>query len=237
MSHNKKICVIGLGYVGLPVAVCFARNAHVIGFDISDKRLDELRQGLDSTNEYSQEELKGLDIHYTSDPSEITEADFYIVTVPTPINEAKQPDLSPLQSASEIVGSCLNEGDIVVYESTVYPGATEEYFTEIKKVVSGQTDEICEIIAEVYGSIINAGIHKAPSIKVAEAAKVIENTQRDLNIALMNELSLIFEKMDIDTLDVLEAAGTKWNFLPFTPGLVLAGISTMVWARSLQIEL
>ena len=254
MSHDKKICVIGLGYVGLPVAVCFAKDAHVIGFDISDKRLDELKQGLDSTNEYTQEELKGLDIHYTSDPAKITKADFYIVTVPTPINEAKQPDLSPLQSASEIVGLCLSKGNIVVYESTVYPGATEEYcapileeksglksgrdffigysperinpgdkehtFTEIKKVVSGQTDEICEIIAQVYGSIINAGIHKAPSIKVAEAAKVIENTQRDLNIALMNELSLIFEKMDIDTLDVLAAAGTKWNFLPFTPGLV-----------------
>ena len=230
MSHDRKICVIGLGYVGLPVAVCFAKNTHVFGFDISDERLDELTQGLDSTNEYTQKDLKGLDIHYTSDPSEIIEADFYIVTVPTPINDAKQPDLSPLQSASEIVGSCLNQGDIVVYESTVYPGATEEYcapileersglksgrdffvgysperinpgdkehtFTEIKKVVSGQTDEICEIIAEVYGSIINAGIHKAPSIKVAEAAKVIENTQRDLNIALMNELSLIFEKME-----------------------------------------
>jgi len=254
MSHDKKICVIGLGYVGLPVAVCFSKSAHVIGFDISDKRLDELKQAIDSTNEYTQEELKGLNIHYTSDPSDITEADFYIVTVPTPINDAKQPDLSPLQSASEIVGLCLSKGDIVVYESTVYPGATEEYcapileeksglksvrdffigysperinpgdkehtFTEIKKVVSGQTDEICEIIAQVYGAIINAEIHKAPSIKVAEAAKVIENTQRDLNIALMNELSLIFEKMDIDTLDVLEAAGTKWNFLPFTPGLV-----------------
>lgn len=254
MNHNKKICVIGLGYVGLPVAVCFSKGAPVIGFDISDKRLAELKQGIDSTNEYTQEKLRGLDIHLTSNPSEIADADFYIVTVPTPINEAKQPDLSLLQSASEIVGPYLNEGDIVVYESTVYPGATEEFcapilekksglksgkdfflgysperispgdkehtFTEIKKVVSGQTDAICEVIAEVYDPIINAGIHKAPSIKVAEAAKVIENTQRDLNIALMNELSLIFEKMDIDTLDVLEAAGTKWNFLPFTPGLV-----------------
>ncbi len=246
--------MIGLGYVGLPVAVCFARDTHVIGFDISDKRLEELKRGFDSTNEYTQEELNGLNILYTSDPSNIAEADFYIVTVPTPINAAKQPVLSPLQSASEIVASRLKSGDIVVYESTVYPGATEEFcapileeksglksgqdfflgysperinpgdkehtFTEIKKVVSGQTTEVCEVIADVYKSIINAGIHKAPSIKVAEAAKVIENTQRDLNVALMNELSLIFRKMDIDTLDVLEAAGTKWNFLPFTPGLV-----------------
>ena len=254
MSHTRKICVIGLGYVGLPVAACFARDTHVIGFDIDDKRLNELRQGIDLTNEYSQAELKELNINFTSDISDIKNANFYIITVPTPISQSKQPDLSPLKSASEIVGQNLNEGDIVVYESTVYPGATEEYcapileeksalksgkdfftgysperispgdkehtFTEIKKVVSGQTDAICEVIAEVYDSIINAGIHKAPSIKVAEAAKVIENTQRDLNIALMNELSLIFEKMDIDTLDVLEAAGTKWNFLPFSPGLV-----------------
>lgn len=254
MSHNKKICVMGLGYVGLPVAVSFAKHTHVIGFDIDDKRLSELKQGIDSTNEYAWEELDGLEIFYTSDPSDIAVADFYIVTVPTPIDETKQPDLSPLQSASEMIGPYLKKDDIVVYESTVYPGATEEYcapileeksglisgqdffigysperinpgdkehtFTEIKKVVSGQTTEICEIIAEVYGTVISAGIHQATSIKVAEAAKVIENTQRDLNIALMNELSLIFEKMNIDTLDVLEAAGTKWNFLPFKPGLV-----------------
>jgi UDP-N-acetyl-D-glucosamine/UDP-N-acetyl-D-galactosamine dehydrogenase len=254
MSHKRKICVIGLGYVGLPVAVCFAKISHVIGFDISNKRLEELRSALDSTNEYTQEELQGLDIHYTSDVTDISEADFYIITVPTPINDAKQPDLSPLKSASEIVGQNLKTGNIVVYESTVYPGATEEYcapileeksglksgsdffigysperinpgdkehtLADIKKVVSGQTNNVCDIIADVYGTIINAGIHKASSIKVAEAAKVIENTQRDLNIALMNELSLIFEKMDIDTLDVLEAAGTKWNFLPFKPGLV-----------------
>jgi len=254
MSIDRKICVIGLGYVGLPVAVCFAKQVYVIGFDISEQRLAELKQGHDSTNEYSSEDLQGLQLHYTSEPADIAEADFYIVTVPTPINEAKQPDLSPLKSASEIVGLYLKPGDIVVYESTVYPGATEEYcapileeksgltsgkdffvaysperinpgdkehtFTEIKKVVSGQTAAVCEIVAEVYGAVIHAGIHKAPSIKVAEAAKVIENTQRDLNIALMNELSLVFEKMDIDTMDVLEAAETKWNFLPFRPGLV-----------------
>ena len=254
MSHGKKICVIGIGYVGLPVAVSFSKDAHVIGFDISDKRLNELKQGFDSTNEYTEEELRGLDIHFTSDLSAIADADFYIVTVPTPIDEVNQPDLSPLYSASEIVGSKLKKGDIVVYESTVYPGVTEEYcapileeksglksgqdffigysperinpgdkehiFINTEKIVSGQTDSICEVIAEVYGSVINVEIYKAPSIKVAEAAKVIENVQRDLNIALMNELSFIFEKMDIDTLDVLDAARTKWNFLPFTPGLV-----------------
>lgn len=254
MTTDRNICVIGLGYVGLPVAVSFAKKQHVIGFDISQKRLDELKRNIDSTNEYKPDELEGLDILYTSNPDDIKAADFYIVTVPTPINQAKQPDLTPLQSASEIVGGQLTKGDIVVYESTVYPGATEEYcapiletysglvcgkdfhlaysperinpgdkqhtFTEINKVVSGQTPEICDIVAEVYQSVIKAEIHKASSIKVAEAAKVIENTQRDLNIALMNELAVIFEKMNIDTLDVLEAAGTKWNFLPFRPGLV-----------------
>ncbi|MEQ8426938.1 MAG: nucleotide sugar dehydrogenase [Gammaproteobacteria bacterium] len=254
MKVDRKICVIGLGYVGFPVAVSFAKKQHVIGFDISEKRLNELKQNIDSTNEYKAEDIQGLDILYTSNPADIKAADFYIVTVPTPINEAKQPDLTPLKSASELVGSQLNKGDIVVFESTVYPGATEEYcapileeysglgcgtdffiaysperinpgdkkhsFTEINKVVSGQTPEVCDTVAAVYQSVINADIHKASSIKVAEAAKVIENTQRDLNIALMNELAVIFEKMDIDTLDVLEAAGTKWNFLPFRPGLV-----------------
>lgn len=254
MTTDRNICVIGLGYVGLPVAVSFAKKQHVIGFDISEKRLGELKQQVDSTNEYSPDELDGLDILYTNKPEDIKAADFYIVTVPTPINKAKQPDLSPLKSASEIVGAQLSKGDIVVFESTVYPGATEEYcapileeysglvcgkdfhvaysperinpgdkqhtFTEINKVVSGQTPEICDIVADAYQSVIKADIHKASSIKVAEAAKVIENTQRDLNIALMNELAIIFEKMNIDTLDVLEAAGTKWNFLPFRPGLV-----------------
>ena len=250
----RKISVIGLGYVGLPVAVAFARKGRVIGFDINEQRLAELRARHDRTGEVPAAELAAADIVYTNQIAVLREADFHIVAVPTPVDEANQPDLRPVLRASETVGKALKRGDIVVYESTVYPGATEEdcapilervsglkcgvdfflgysperinpgdrqhTFTKIKKVVSGQTLEVLEIVASVYGSVVEAGVHKAPSIKVAEAAKVIENTQRDLNIAFMNELALIFDRMGIDTHAVLEAAGTKWNFLPFHPGLV-----------------
>lgn len=251
---NRKISVIGLGYVGLPVAVAFGNSHPVIGFDVNKKRILELQANNDFTLEVSSEELESTDIIFTSDAKDLSKADFHIVAVPTPINNAKQPDLSPLIGASKSVGANLKVGDIVVYESTVYPGATEEdcvpvleeysglkcgvdffvgysperinpgdkehVFTNITKIVSGQTPDILNIVADVYSSVVTAGVYKASSIKVAEAAKVIENTQRDLNIALMNELAVIFERMDIDTVDVLEAAGTKWNFLPFRPGLV-----------------
>ncbi|WP_271397041.1 nucleotide sugar dehydrogenase [Salinicoccus roseus] len=251
---NRKIAVVGLGYVGLPVAVAFGKNQNVIGFDINDYRIDELKNGYDRTNEVEKEDLKNSSIHFTSDKCELRKADFIIVAVPTPINKNNQPDLTPLLGASKTVGSALTKDTIVVYESTVYPGATEEdcvpvlegasglkcgedffvgysperinpgdkkhTFETITKVVSGQTPEVLEIVAEVYGSVVKAGVYKATSIKVAEAAKVIENTQRDVNIALMNELSVIFDKVGIDTKDVLEAAGTKWNFLKFSPGLV-----------------
>ncbi len=254
MSHTRLISIIGLGYVGLPVAVAFGRQHKVIGFDINESRIAELKSGHDNTLEVEDAELTQTDIRFTSDPVELKQADFHIVAVPTPIDAAKRPDLGPLLSASRTLGKQIKSGDIVVYESTVYPGATEEdcipileqesglqagkdffvgysperinpgdrehRFTSIKKVVSAQTPESLETVAAVYESVIEAGIHKAPSIKVAEAAKVIENTQRDLNIALMNELVLIFDRLDIDTNDVLEAAGTKWNFLPFRPGLV-----------------
>lgn len=251
---NRRIGVVGLGYVGLPVAVSFGKKHHIVGFDINEHRIETLRQGIDYTNEVNLEDLKEAKIEFTSNPSSLAEVDFIIVAVPTPINENKQPDLTPLIKASETVGENLKKGTIVVYESTVYPGATEEKcipvleaksnlkagedffvgysperinpgdkehtFTTITKVVSGQTEEVLNIVADVYSSVVEAGIHKASSIKVAEAAKVIENTQRDLNIALMNELSLIFERLDIDTAEVLKAAGTKWNFLNFSPGLV-----------------
>jgi UDP-N-acetyl-D-glucosamine/UDP-N-acetyl-D-galactosamine dehydrogenase len=266
---NRKISVIGLGYVGLPVAVAFGKKSKVIGFDINEKRLTELRKGEDSTHEVEAKDLKSAYIHFTSNPDDLRQADFHIVAVPTPINEAKQPNLSPLLAATKTVGNILKLGDIVVYESTVYPGCTEEdctpilekqsglnyintissdlaplvaekengfylgysperinpgdkehTFTNIKKVISGSTPEALEIIAETYSSVVKAGVHKASSIKVAEAAKVIENAQRDLNIAFVNELALIFNRLDIDTHEVLEAAGTKWNFLPFRPGLV-----------------
>ncbi len=254
MSHGRTISVIGLGYVGLPVAVAFARQSRVIGFDINSRRIAELQSGHDGTLEVEDDDLKQVNIQFTSNPEDLRAADFHIVAVPTPIDAAKRPDLKPLLSASETVGRQLKRGDIVVYESTVYPGATEEdclpilerlsgltagrdffvgysperinpgdkqhNFVSIKKVVSAQTPEVLDIVADVYGSVVTAGVHRAPAIKVAEAAKVIENTQRDLNIALMNELVLIFDRMGIDTHDVLEAAGTKWNFLPFTPGLV-----------------
>lgn len=251
---DRKISVVGLGYVGLPVAIAFGSRHRVIGFDLDSNRIEELEAGHDRTLEVSDEELKGCNVKLTSNPDDLRYADFHIVAVPTPINKAKLPNLGPMLSASKTIGKHIKKGDIVIYESTVYPGATEEEcvpilenesglkcgidfsvgysperivpgdkertFTKITKVVSGLDQKTLDIAAEVYGSVVTAGIHKASSIKVAEAAKVIENTQRDLNIALMNELAVIFERMDIDTLDVLEAAGTKWNFLPFRPGLV-----------------
>lgn len=253
MEHDRRIAVIGLGYVGLPVAASFARaGAQVIGFDIDRKRIAELSAGHDRTREVEAADLRGLRL--TADAADLADADFFIVTVPTPIDDARRPDLGAVLKASETVGRALRQGGIVVYESTVYPGATEEdcvpvlervsglrcgpdfrvgysperinpgdkehRFETITKVVSGQDDESLDIIAAVYGSVVKAGVHKAPSIKVAEAAKVIENTQRDLNIAFMNELSVIFQQLGIDTGDVLTAARTKWNFLPFSPGLV-----------------
>lgn len=252
---NKKIAIIGLGYVGLPLAVEFGKKYQTIGFDINNTRIAELNAGTDSTLEVSTDELASADtLQFSSTVEDLKKADIYIVTVPTPIDEHKQPDLTPLIKASEMLGSVINKGDIIVYESTVYPGATEEdcvpivekvsgltfnqdffagYSPErinpgdkdhrvinILKVTSGSTPEIAELVDQLYKSIIIAGTHKASSIKVAEAAKVIENTQRDVNIALINELSIIFNKLNIDTLEVLEAAGTKWNFLPFRPGLV-----------------
>ncbi len=252
--HTRKISVVGLGYVGLPVAVAFGKYGRVVGFDISPTRIAELKDGYDRTHEVRRSDLAEADILFSSDPKALKTADFHIVAVPTPVDHAKRPDLSALLSASELVGRELKLGDIVVYESTVYPGATEEAcvpvlerhcglcsgrdffvgysperinpgdtehtFTAITKVVSGQDPKTLETVAEVYGSVVRAGVHRAPSIKVAEAAKVIENTQRDLNISLMNELALIFNRMGIDTRDVLDASGSKWNFLPFDPGLV-----------------
>jgi UDP-N-acetyl-D-glucosamine/UDP-N-acetyl-D-galactosamine dehydrogenase len=255
MAHTRRIAVIGLGYVGLPVAAAFGKSgAAVIGFDIDAARIAALEAGHDKTREVSGEELAAANIVYTSDPADLRQADFFIVTVPTPIDAARRPDLTALLSASRIVGGNLKRGDIVVYESTVYPGATEQdcapvleeasglkagsdftlgysperinpgdrthRFETITKVVAGQDARTLDIIADVYGSVVRAGIFRATSIKVAEAAKVIENTQRDLNIALMNELAVIFRTLSIDTRDVLAAAATKWNFLPFVPGLV-----------------
>ncbi len=252
---SYKIGVIGLGYVGLPLAVEFGKKISTVGFDINQERIDELSAGKDRTLEVSSEDLQAAThLTYTADLEQLKQCNFFIVTVPTPIDDVNRPDLTPLQKASNTVGQVLKKGDIVVYESTVYPGATEEVcvpileevsglkfnqdffagysperinpgdkvntLTTIKKITSGSTPEIADIVDAVYGSIITAGTHKASSIKVAEAAKVIENTQRDLNIALINELSIIFERIGIDTLDVLEAAGSKWNFLPFRPGLV-----------------
>ena len=255
MSHRRKIAVIGLGYVGLPVAAAFARTGNpVIGFDIDQARILELKAGRDRTREVDASDLKLPSLSFTNEVTALKAVDFFIVTVPTPIDAARRPDLGAMFEASRMVGSVLKKGDIVVYESTVYPGAIEEEcapileqvsglaagpdfhvgysperinpgdkqhrFESIMKVVSAQNPETLEILAEVYGSVVTAGIHRAPSIKVAEAAKVIENTQRDLNIAFMNELSLIFQALDIDTGDVLAAARTKWNFMPFQPGLV-----------------
>ncbi|WP_217902998.1 Vi polysaccharide biosynthesis UDP-N-acetylglucosamine C-6 dehydrogenase TviB [Sulfitobacter sp. HGT1] len=255
MLDTQKIAVIGLGYVGLPLAVEFGKIRPVIGFDIDQTRIDALRDGRDSTLEVSGDELrKSVHLSFTTDPADLAEANIYIVTVPTPIDAHKRPDLTPLIKASETLGKVLKRGDIVIYESTVYPGATEEdcvpvlervsgltfnkdFFAgysperinpgdkthrlpDIRKVTSGSTPEIAEEVDQLYASIIIAGTYKAESIRVAEAAKVIENTQRDLNIALVNELAIIFNKMGIDTESVLKAAGTKWNFLPFRPGLV-----------------
>jgi UDP-N-acetyl-D-galactosamine dehydrogenase len=254
MVMGEKIAVIGLGYVGLPVAVALSEKFDgVVGFDINQTRIQELNSGLDRTGEIEPARLEKSGVSVTSDISLIRNCSMYIVTVPTPIDENKQPDLTPVRKATETVGSVLKPGDCVVYESTVYPGVTEEYcapilekisglsrsqfklgysperinpgdklhrLETITKIVSGEDAATLERVANVYGAIIEAGIYRAESIKVAEAAKVIENTQRDLNIALMNELSLIFDRMGIRTKDVLQAAGTKWNFLPFSPGLV-----------------
>jgi UDP-N-acetyl-D-glucosamine/UDP-N-acetyl-D-galactosamine dehydrogenase len=252
---NLRLAVIGLGYVGLPLAVEFGKIRSVIGFDINAGRIAALEQGQDSTREVSLEELRSAkNLRFTTTLAELKECNVFIVTVPTPIDDHKQPDLTPLIKASETVGKVLKQGDIVIYESTVYPGATEEdcvpvlerysglkfnrdFFagysperinpgdklhrvTTIKKVTSGSTPEVADVVDSLYREIITAGTHKAPSIRVAEAAKVIENTQRDLNIALINELAIIFSRLGIDTEAVLAAAGTKWNFLPFRPGLV-----------------
>jgi UDP-N-acetyl-D-galactosamine dehydrogenase len=253
-NHNRKISVIGLGYVGLPVAVAFGKKARTVGMDINSARIAELRAGNDRTGEVTSEDLRSADILYTHSAEDLRQADFHIVAVPTPVDEANQPDLSPMIGASKTVAKALKKGDIVVYESTVYPGVTEEEcvpileqlsglkcgpdftvgysperinpgdkqhtFTKIRKVVSGQDARTLDIVAGVYESVVEAGVFRAASIKVAEAAKVIENTQRDLNIALMNELAIIFDHMNIDTNEVLDAAGTKWNFLKFRPGLV-----------------
>lgn len=252
--HPRRISVIGLGYVGLPVAVAFGRRDRVVAFDIDPERIQELKDGFDRTGEVDADELAAADLHLTADPEDLRQADFHIVTVPTPVNDAMLPDLRPLCAASATVGAVLKTGDVVVYESTVYPGATEEdcvpvlektsglrcgvdftvgysperinpgdrehRFTTITKVVAGSDEETGRIVADVYAGVVTAGVHRAPTIKTAEAAKVIENTQRDLNIALMNELALIFHRLGIDTRDVLAAAGTKWNFLHFQPGLV-----------------
>src|SRR5690606_755916 len=253
--QDVKLAVVGLGYVGLPLAVEFGKKRPVLGFDINAKRIAELKQGMDHTLEVEPEELaQATQLEFSHEAEMLARANVYIVTVPTPIDDFKQPDLTPLIRASETIGKVLKRGDIVIYESTVYPGATEEecvpvlervsglrfnedfyagYSPErinpgdkahrvstIKKVTSGSTPEVADLVNELYSQIIVAGTHKAPSIRVAEAAKVIENTQRDVNIALINELALIFNKLDIDTQAVLEAAGTKWNVRPFRPGLV-----------------
>ena len=253
--NNKKIAVIGLGYVGLPLAIEFSKKREVIGFDINKDRIDELKRGTDTTGEMSKEELnEGIHINYTTNLDNIKDCTIFIITVPTPIDEYKKPNLTPLEKSSSSIGKIIKKNDIIIYESTVYPGATEEVcvpileqqsglvfnkdfycgysperinpgdkkhrIADIKKITAGSTPEIATEVDELYQEIIIAGTHKTNSIKIAEAAKVIENTQRDLNIALINELALIFNKLDIDTESVLEAAGTKWNFLPFRPGLV-----------------
>ncbi len=254
VAKQKSIAIIGLGYVGLPLALEFSRKYKVVGFDINPKRVDMLNRHEDPSKEVEPREFEGCDITFSHNLEDIRNCGFYIVAVPTPIDDAKSPDLKPLLGASKTVGKVLKKGDYVVFESTVYPGCTEEdcipvmekesgllfnkdfkvgysperinpgdkvnTLTKILKIVSGSDAESLEEIAALYGSIITKGIHKAQSIKVAEAAKIIENTQRDLNISLMNELSLIFDKMGINTYDVIEAAGTKWNFLKFSPGLV-----------------
>jgi len=254
-SNMKKIAIIGLGYVGLPLSIEFGKKRTVVGFDIDIKRISELKNGIDNTLEVTSQELNdAIYLSYTNQADDIRDCEIFIVTVPTPIDSNKKPDLSPLKKSSKLLGKILKKKDIVIYESTVYPGATEEVcvpilekhsgltfnkdffcgysperinpgvkehkLTNIKKVTSGSTNEIANEVDQLYQQIITAGTHKASSIKVAEAAKVIENTQRDINIALINELSQIFNKLDIDTESVLEAAATKWNFIPFFPGLV-----------------
>lgn len=254
IEKKHKLAVIGLGYVGLPIALEFARRISVIGFDINPNRIELMKKGIDPSNELSPEEFEGCDIQFTHSLEDLREARFFIVAVPTPVDEHNVPDLTPVKKASETIGKVLKKGDYVVFESTVYPGCTEEdclpvinklsglnmgtdfklgYSPErinpgdkqhtlanVVKVVSGCDAESLDEIAKVYELVVKAGVHRASSIKVAEAAKIIENTQRDLNIALMNELSIIFDKMGINTYEVLEAAGTKWNFLKFYPGLV-----------------
>ncbi|MCB9034938.1 MAG: nucleotide sugar dehydrogenase [Chitinophagales bacterium] len=254
INKEKKIAVIGLGYVGLPIALEFAKKFSVIGFDINAERVALMQNKIDPSKELSSKDFDNTDIQFTANIDDLKAANFFIVAVPTPVDDHKVPDLKPVISASTTVGKVIKKGDCVVFESTVYPGCTEEdcipiieelsglkaisdftygysperinpgdkqhTLTKITKIVSGCNNESLELIAAIYGSIIDAGVYKATSVKVAEAAKVIENTQRDLNIALMNELSQIFNKMDINTYDVLEAAGTKWNFLKFFPGLV-----------------
>jgi UDP-N-acetyl-D-galactosamine dehydrogenase len=253
-SKSKSLCVVGLGYVGLPIALEFAKNFRVVGFDINQERVDLMRKGIDPSRELEAAAFENCDITFTSDESDLKDVGFYVVAVPTPINNMNLPDLTPVLSASRTVGRNLKKGDYVVYESTVYPGCTEDdcvpileelsglkfgvdfkvgYSPErinpgdkhntlrtIMKVVSGCDEESLNIISQVYETVVDAGVYKASSIKVAEACKIIENTQRDVNIALVNELSLIFNRMGINTFDVLQAAGTKWNFLKFTPGLV-----------------
>ena len=250
----KKITIIGLGYVGLPLAIEFAKKFNVLGFDISKNRVDELKRGLDTNDEFTKSEILNAKLNFTYSESDLIDSDFYIITVPTPLKKSNKPDLGPLKSASQIVGKKIKRGDIIIYESTVYPGCTEEdcvpilektsglaynvdFFcgysperinpgdkkrklSNIKKVVSGSNLKVSKIINNLYSEIITAGTYIAPSIKVAEASKIIENVQRDVNISLMNEFAIIFEKLDLDTKEVLDAASTKWNFLNFKPGLV-----------------
>lgn len=254
IQRNEQISLIGLGYVGMPIAVAFSKKANVIGFDLNEKKIEQYKAGVDPTNEVGNEAIKNTTVHFTTNEKELQNARFHIVAVPTPVNSDHTPDLTPVKGASAILGRNLMAGSIVVFESTVYPGVTEEvcvpilekesglrcgidfkigYSPErinpgdqvhrletIKKIVSGMDQETLDIVAKVYELVVEAGVHKAESIKIAEAAKVIENSQRDINIAFMNELSIIFNKMGIDTKSVLEAAGTKWNFLNFYPGLV-----------------
>lgn len=254
MSNQRKISVIGLGYVGLPLAVAFGKISPIIGYDIDKERLAQLQTGYDRNNEVSVSDLKQSKVTFTNDPKQLKDADFHIVTLPTPVDEAKQPDLSILYSASKTLAPYLKKGDIVVYESTVYPGTTEELLAPIlekysnlkcgvdffvgytperinpgdpshilantPKIISGMNSETLDIIGKTYSKVVTAGVYPVSSIKVAEAAKILENTQRDLNISLINEIALIFNKLNIDTHEVIQAASTKWNFMPYTPGLV-----------------